>query len=150
LNVAPSPRATSAPPTTTRAWRRVAALAIGDALSFVIFAWLGRGQHHEATGLAAVGQIALTAVPFALGWFAVAPFVGAFRSERTDSMAHMARTTLLAWLAVWPATLLLRWGFTGRVPPVSFALVILLANAILLTLWRGAFAFWERRNALRQ
>jgi hypothetical protein len=125
----------------------VAALVIGDAICFVVFAWLGRGQHHETSGLGAAGQVALTALPFALGWFVVASLLGAYRMARTDTVPRMLRTALLAWLAAWPATLLLRWAFTGRVPPVSFAVVILLANAVLLALWRGAFALWERRRA---
>lgn len=145
MSVAPPPRTTSAPTAAVRAWGRVAALAIGDTVAFMLFTLLGRGQHHEPTAFAALGQILLTAAPFALGWFVVAPWLGAFRRARASTIARMLRTTLLAWLAAWPATLLLRWAFSGRVPPVSFAVVILLANALLLTLWRGVFAFWERR-----
>jgi hypothetical protein len=33
----------------------VAVLAAGDAVCFFAFAWLGRGQHHEVTGLGALG-----------------------------------------------------------------------------------------------
>jgi hypothetical protein len=113
---------------------------VGDAVSFLVFAGLGRETHGEASGLAAMAQVALTAAPFALGWFAVAPWLGAFRRTRTARPTIMLRTTLLAWLAAWPATLLLRWAFTQQVPPVSFALVILVANAVFLSVWRGTFA----------
>jgi hypothetical protein len=53
----------------------------------------------------------------------------------------MLRRTELAWLGAWPLTLLLRWAFTQRVPEWSFALVILVANALFLGAWRGAFAW---------
>ena len=58
---------------------RIVSLVVGDALCFIIFAAIGRGNHGEATGLAAIPQIVVTALPFLTGWFLVAPFVGAFR-----------------------------------------------------------------------
>jgi Protein of unknown function (DUF3054) len=119
---------------------RIVGLVIGDAISFLVFAAVGRETHHETSGLAAMAQVALTAAPFALGWFAVSPWLGAFRRSKTDTPKAMLRTTLIAWLAAWPATLLLRWAFTLQVPPVSFAIVILVANTLFLNLWRGAFA----------
>jgi hypothetical protein len=153
VSVAPPPRASIA---TTARWQgqtRIINLVFGDAFIFLLFALLGRLQHHATVAFDigdAVGQTILVAVPFALGWFVVAPFVGAFRRARTDTVPRMARTTLLAWLAAWPATLLLRWAFTGSVPPVSFAIVVLLANGVLLLVRRVAFVFWERRRAARQ
>ncbi|HEV2235201.1 MAG TPA: DUF3054 domain-containing protein [Ktedonobacterales bacterium] len=150
MSIAPPPRGSIANSAYWVAQTRRINLAAGDAFVFLLFAFLGRLSHHE-TGAFDIGdamwQTILVAVPFALGWFAVAPFVGAFRRSRTDTPARMVRTTLLAWLAAWPATLLLRWAFTGRVPPVSFAMVILLANAVLLGLQRSAFVFWERMRA---
>lgn len=138
--------------------RRVALFVLGDALAFLLFAAIGRRSHQEAAGLSALGQIAWTAVPFALGWFAVAPFFGAFRrapevatSSRRgkavgtgtpieSAVAVLARTEL-AWLAAWPVALLLRWALSSdHQIPLSFALVILIANAILLGSWRTAFA----------
>jgi hypothetical protein len=127
-----------------RAVGRIAGLVVGDALAFLIFAGLGRETHHETSGLAALAQVALTATPFALGWFAVSPWVGAFRRARTSTPPAMLRTTVIAWLASWPVTLVLRWAFTSQVPPVSFALVILVANTVFLCAWRGVFALVAR------
>ena len=58
---------------------RIAALVMGDLIAFAVFATLGRDTHHEATGFDAIGQTLWTALPFALGWFLVAPWLGAFR-----------------------------------------------------------------------
>ena len=55
---------------------RVTSLVVGDAIVFLIFAAIGRNNHGEASGFAAIPQIVLTALPFAVGWFIVAPFVG--------------------------------------------------------------------------
>lgn len=132
---------------TPRAALRIAGLVVGDAVAFLVFAGLGRGEHNEATGLGALGAVALTALPFALGWFVVAPLLGAYRRAVTSQPRAMLGRTALVWLAAWPVALLLRWAFTGRVPPVSFALVALVANTIILSLWRGAYALVAGRKS---
>jgi hypothetical protein len=108
---------------------------------FLLFAGVGRESHQEASGFGALGLVALTALPFALGWFIVAPLLGAFRARATATPGAMLRRTELAWLCAWPATLLLRWAFTQKVPPWSFAAIILLANALFLGAWRTLFAW---------
>jgi hypothetical protein len=130
------------------AYGRIAALVIGDLIAFVVFATLGRDTHHEATGFDAIGQTLWTALPFALGWFLVAPWLGAFRRAGTERPLDMLRRTEIAWLASWPAALLLRWAFTPdhHIPPLAFAIVALLANAVILGGWRTAFAALTNRG----
>lgn len=150
LLTSPKPSASSAPSVrrSLLAGRaRVPALVLGDAVMLLLFAGTGRASHGETSGLGALAQVALTAAPFAIGWFAVAPFAGAFRRDATATSGAMLRRTELAWLGAWPVTLLLRWAFTGRVPRWDFALVILLTNALLLGVWRGVFAFILSRRA---
>jgi len=139
---------TTPQPTTTAApaspWR-IAALVAGDALSFLVFAGVGRDTHSEATGLAALGQVALTALPFALGWFLVSPWVGAYRRAATTGVRRMLTRTELAWLASYPVALLLRVIIApDHQMPITFAIVILLANAVFLGVWRSAFALVAR------
>jgi hypothetical protein len=56
----------------------------------------------------------------------------------------MLRRTEIAWLCSWPVTLVLRWVFSpDHQVPLAFALVILVANAIFLGVWRGVFALVE-------
>lgn len=139
-----SPSAPVAQPKSGVPWR-VVALVAGDAASFLLFAAVGRRTHDEASGISALLQIAETAMPFALGWFAVSPFAGAFRRSKTTGAWRMLARTELAWLLAWPVTLLLRWAIApDHNVPVSFAIVILLANAVLLGIWRTAFAVIER------
>ena len=124
---------------------RVVTLAAGDAASFLLFATVGRRTHDEASGITALLQIAETALPFALGWFAVSPFAGAFRRSKTTGLWRMLTRTEFAWLLAWPVTLVLRWAIApDHSVPFSFAIVILLANAVFLGLWRTAFALVER------
>jgi len=131
---------TEAPPETSNT-RRIATLVVGDALAFLIFAAIGRSSHGEATGLAAIPQIALTAAPFAAAWFIAAPFVGAYRRELTAQPRKMAIRTVLAWLLSWPVAMALRGIFVDHaVPPLSFALITLIFNTFILLIWRWPFA----------
>jgi hypothetical protein len=132
-------------PETRIPWR-VAALVAGDAVSFVVFAGVGRTSHGEASGLAVLGAVVGTAVPFALGWFAVAPWLGVYRRALTEGALPMLRRTELAWVAAWPAACALRWALgPDHKLPFSFAVVILLANAVFLGAWRTVFAWATRR-----
>jgi Protein of unknown function (DUF3054) len=138
------------PPQRSFPWRATA-IVVGDTAAFLLFAAVGRRTHNEASGIAAIGQIASTSLPFALGWFAVSPFVGAFRSRLTRGPWQMLARTELSWLAAWPVALLLRWAIAPEHNvPVAFAVVILLANAIILGLWRTGFALGEKLLTARR
>ena len=121
--------------------RRSAMLAAGDALAFMVFAALGRASHSEAAGIAAILQIAETAAPFAIGWFVVAPFAGAYRAELTQQPRLMLARSALAWLLAWPIGLLLRALIRQSTIPLSFAIVTLITNMLILLGWRGVFAW---------
>lgn len=122
-------------------------LVIGDVVCFLVFAALGRNTHGEASGLAAIPQIILTALPFATSWFLVSPFVGAFRREVVAQPRAMVIRTALAWLLSWPVAMLLRGIFVDHgVPPLTFALVVLLFNMVLLVIWRWLFALYNSRR----
>jgi hypothetical protein len=121
--------------------RRIITLVAGDAIAFLVFAAIGRGSHGEATGLAAIPQIALTAAPFAAAWFIVAPFAGAYRRELTVEPRKMAIRTVLAWVFSWPVAMALRGIFVDHaVPPISFALITLIFNTLILLVWRWPYA----------
>lgn len=123
-------------------------LAIGDMMCFLIFAALGRNSHGETSGFAAIPQIIITALPFAAGWFLVSPFVGAYRRKITAQPRAMVMRTVLAWLLAWPVAMLLRGLFVDHnIPPLSFAIVVLLFNMLLLLVWRWPFAL---NNSMRK
>ena len=128
--------------------RSVIILVIGDLLCFLIFVAFGRSSHGEASGFAAISQIIVTALPFIAGWFLVSPFVGAFRHKIMAQPRSMVIRTAVAWLLAWPVAMLLRGIFVDHgVPPLSFAIVVLLFNMLLLLIWRWPFAL---NNSLRK
>ena len=122
-------------------WQRILILVVGDFMVFLIFATIGRRSHSEAAGLADIWQIFLTALPFALGWFIVAPFLGVYRRNLMSDPRKMAGRTALAWLASWPLSMLLRGVFVDHaIPPATFAVITLITNLILLEVWRWPYA----------
>jgi len=126
----------------------ILALVLGDFLSFLLFAGVGRESHNEASGLDALSQTVLTALPFLLAWFLVSPWLGAFRRERTRTPFAMLKRTELSWLGALPLALLLRWIFASHVPPLSFIIVLTIANALFLGVWRTVFAWIAGRIGL--
>jgi hypothetical protein len=128
-------------------------LVAGDAVSFLVFAAIGRSSHGEAAGLDALLQVAGTAAPFALGWWLVAPWVGAYRVRQEGAQGWAARLprsflvrTMLAWVLALPVGLALRALFLQRGIPLSFAVVTFIATTILLLGWRGVFLWLWRRQ----
>ncbi len=128
--------------------RAVIVLVIGDAICFLIFAAIGRSSHGEASGFAAIPQVITTALPFAIAWFLVSPFVGAYRREVVAQPRTMVIRTSLSWLLSWPVALLLRGIFVDHgIPPYTFAAIVLLFNLVLLLVWRWPFAL---NNSMRK
>jgi hypothetical protein len=111
-------------------------LIVGDAAAFLLFAGLGRDQHHEAGG---PFSVVVTAAPFLVAWFAVAWPSGALDRAWSDLGIRSLRKVGLAWLVAWPIALVLRAVLQGRGVPLSFDLVALIVNALLLLGWRGAY-----------
>ncbi|HLH62582.1 MAG TPA: DUF3054 domain-containing protein [Ktedonobacteraceae bacterium] len=130
--------------------RRVITLVIGDIFVFLVFASIGQNSHGEALSIPGIISVAL---PFALGWFLVAPFVGAFRGDIVSNPRRMANRTIQAWFLSWPVAMLLRWLIVDRTRNTSltgfitFAFVVLTVNIVLLLLWRWPFAF---NNSIRE
>jgi|SRR6185312_14073661 len=129
---------------------RIISLAVGDILCFLIFVSLGSNAHGK--GINVLFSLWL-AIPFVAAWFLVSPFVGAFKADVATLPSKMLVRTVLSWLATWPVAMAFRWLIVERVSPValgdfvSFSLVVLFTNIILLVIWRWSFAL---NNSLRK
>jgi hypothetical protein len=129
-------------------WRQRTILVVGDIIIFLVFAAIGRRSHEQASNVLGT---AVTALPFAVGWFLISPLMGAYRRVLMANPGKMALRTFLAWLAAWPVAMALRVIFVdhGNIALkslVSFSIVTLITNSILLQLWRVPFAFVNRRR----
>jgi hypothetical protein len=126
---------------------RSALLVAGDVLAFHIVAAIGLASHGELTGPDALPQVVEIALPFAAGWFIVAPFAGAFKAEVASRPRQMLARTAVAWLIACPIGLLL-WSLVRQksIQP-AFAIVTLITNMVVLLGWRGVFTWLAvRRN----
>ncbi len=107
---------------------RIPALALAaDLVAVVVFAAIGRVGHAEADSL--LGLLG-TAAPFAVGT------VAAWVSPRVRSAPASVRAGGLVVAGSVVVGLLLRLGFTGRLP-WTFALVTAISLAVLMLGWRG-------------
>jgi hypothetical protein len=121
---------------------RIILLVIGDAIVFLIFAAVGRRSHGEVAGFSSFLEVVGTAAPFALGWFIIAPLVGAYHRRKTTGVRKIAQWTALSWLAAWPIALFFRGvSVDHAVPPWTFMLVSLISNMLFLEVWRVVFAW---------
>ncbi len=79
--------------------------------------------------------------PLLAGWFATAPFLGAYGPEAQGSkVGPAAAVAAKCWAVGIPLGLVLRGVNKGYVPPVPFIIVSLVATAALLVGWRAALA----------
>ena len=126
--------------------RRIVILAAGDLVAFNVVTTIGLLNHGELTGLDALGQVAIVAAPFAIGWFLIAPFAGAFRADIANQPRRILPRATLAWLIALPIGLLL-WSLIRQkqIQP-AFAVVTFITNLVVLLGWRGAFAWLVARN----
>lgn len=119
---------------------RIPALALAaDLVAVVVFAAIGRASHAESAGL--LGLLG-TVAPFAVGLLAAwaTPWVRAYPTGMRAGLAALAGTVVIG--------LALRAAFLGRLP-LSFAIVALVALAVLLLGWRGVSVLVSRRMTQR-
>jgi len=120
--------------------RRIAILAAGDLVAFNVVTTIGLLSHGELTGLDTLGQVAIVAAPFAIGWFLISPFAGAFRADIAGQPRRILPRAALAWLIALPIGLIL-WSIVRQktIQP-AFAVVTFITNLVVLLGWRGVFA----------
>ena len=126
--------------------RQVATLVAGDLVAFNVVTAIGLISHGELTSLDSLGQVALVAAPFAIGWLLIAPFAGAFRTDVAGQPRRILPRAALAWLIALPIGLLL-WSLIRQkqIQP-AFAVVTFITNLVVLLGWRGMFAWLAGRN----
>jgi len=112
-------------------------MAGGDAAALVLFAATGHISHGGGLDI----ETLHTAVPFLVGWFATAPFLGGYSKEaQGGEVSAAALVAAKCWAVATPIGLVLRGVSKGYVPPTPFIVVTCVATAVLLVGWRSALA----------
>eukprot|EP00899_Mesostigma_viride_P026630 jgi/Mesvir1/7151/Mv02511-RA.1 len=110
-------------------------LAAGDVVALIVFATIGTMSHNSNDNALQV------AMPFILGWFAAAPFVGAFDKDACGSKVVPASfSAAKGWAVGFPLGHVFRAISLGRLPAQPFLVVSGVATFVLLVGWRAALA----------
>ena len=115
--------------------------ALGDLAVFGIFVIAGRAEH----GIIQEAAFWRTALPFAAVWFLLSPWLGAFRASTLTSARASAWRVPLIWLVCGVVAVVLRVWLTDRTFQLTFALVAIGVQAVMLFGWRVALSLVSRR-----
>ena len=115
--------------------------ALGDLAVFAIFVFAGRAEH----GIIQEAAFWRTALPFAAVWFALSPWLGAFRVSTLTSVRASTWRIPLIWLLCGVIAIVLRVWLTDRTFQLVFAIVAIGVQAVMLFGWRVALSLVSRR-----
>ena len=124
--------------------RYIAVVLLGDITVFLAFVILGKTEH----GIIQSRALLRTALPFAIVWCAISPWLGAYRASTLYNLRTTAWRIPLIWLLCGLVALLARALLTDRPVAPAFVLVALAVQGALLVSWRGVFMLvtsWSSR-----
>ena len=110
-----------------------AVVVVGDIAVFVAFVILGRSEHEITLGQA----LFRTALPFGFVWVVSSPWLGAYRASTLYNLKTMAWKIPLIWLLCGLVALVVRALLTDQSLILSFAVVSMAVQGVLLISWRG-------------
>jgi hypothetical protein len=124
-------------------WELIA-LALGDFVTLLIFAAIGRASHDmpDAGRLLALFD---TAVPFMLAFLVVGMLTGLYRGKALFPVGRVIWRTGLFALSAGPLGVALRAAWLGHSIVPTFLLVGTVSSAVMLILWRVG---WSRLRRL--
>ena len=119
-------------------------LAAVDVVALLGFAAVGKASH-SADGSLDIGAVASVAFPFVTSWLLTSPLTGVYTEDARDG--NVASESFLkaakGWIVAVPLGIALRGVIKGYVPPVSFAIVTMIATLVIVGGARVLFAFAE-------
>ena len=115
--------------------RDIAVVLLGDMAVFLAFVILGKTEH----GIIQSKALLRTALPFAIVWCVISPWLGAYRASTLSNLRTMAWRIPLTWLLCGLIALLARALLADRPLTPAFVLVALAVQGALLISWRGVF-----------
>ncbi len=114
---------------------RTAVVVAGDIAVFLAFVILGKAEHEITLGQA----ILRTALPFGFVWVVGSPWLGAYKASTLYNLSMLAWKIPLIWLLCGLVGLVGRALLTDASLILSFAVVSIAVQGVLLISWRGLF-----------
>lgn len=124
--------------------RAAAPLVVGDVVVLLLLLTVGTLNHSTVEYLTANPlHLAEVFAPFLVGWFLVAPVVGAYSAGAVESAKSSIPLAIRSWIPAAIVGLLLReFVFTGSAA-VTFAAVMIVTGTVALAGWR--FLYFKLR-----
>lgn len=110
-----------------------------DATALFIFAAIGKASHSAVDGSLDVVAVLVTAFPFLVSWFLLAPLVGSYTPEATKDVKSAVVQAAKGWILAVPMGCILRGVIKGYVPPVPFVIVTLISTLVILSIGRVGY-----------
>ena len=124
-------------------WELIA-LALGDFITLLIFAAIGRASH-EMPDAGRFLSLLDTAVPFMLAFLVVGMLAGLYRGKALFPVGRVLWRTGLTALIAGPLGVALRAAWLGHAIVLTFLLVGTASSALMLIVWRVG---WSRLRRL--
>ena len=112
-----------------------AVVVTGDIAVFLAFVIFGKAEHEIPLGHA----LLRTALPFGFIWVVCSPWLGGYKASTLYNLSTMAWKIPLIWLLCGLVALVGRALLTDRSLILSFAIVSIAVQGVLLISWRGVF-----------
>ena len=114
---------------------QITVVILGDIAVFALFVLFGKAEH----GVTLSEALFRTALPFGIIWLISSPWIGAYKASTLTDLRTMLRKIPLIWLLCGLVGLFARTVFTGQSLIMSFALVAIIVQGVLLLSWRAIF-----------
>jgi hypothetical protein len=128
--------------------QRLMVLIGGDLLTLLLFTWVGRSSH-TLPGSDIIAAL-MTAAPFVISWFALAPWFGLFQAQISQAWQKFVPRILIVWLIGGPLAGLLRALFLGRPIPEGiipiFVIITMIVASLFMLIWRLGYNWWVKRT----
>ena len=120
-------------------------VAVGDVVALLVFLFIGTLRHSTLEAIRAEPTIYLLAAgPFVLGWIVCAPLVGAYSPGGGSAPNSSIPLAIRSWVPAVVVGMAIRvLALPGRGAAVTFAVVMLVGGAIVLSAWR--FLYFKLR-----
>lgn len=113
----------------------------GDIAIFAVFVIFGKAEHNVAIGQALIR----TALPFGLVWILCSPWLGAYKISTLYNLSSVVWKIPSIWFLCSLVALVARVVLTDASFVLSFAIVSIVVQAVLLVIWRGVFMLGTTR-----
>ena len=112
-----------------------AVVVAGDIAVFLAFVIFGKAEHEITLGQA----LLRTALPFGYVWVVCSPWLGGYRASTLYNLSTMAWKIPLIWLLCGLVALVGRALLTNQPLILTFVVVSIAVQGVLLISWRGVF-----------